>query len=197
MPKAHDDNFTEDYSEGGYFDVTDNLFRRRTLYLPFAVDEGIISDLIGRMLILSQEDPKGDINLFVQSWGGSLADCLALYDIMKYIPNDVATYGMGKCTSAGAFLLAAGTKGKRYIFPSTRVMIHQPSVYAGYGKVTDQAISLKNDQAWKDLFLSRWAKMTNQPLKKAMKDAERDKWFSADEALEYGIVDHVIALKED
>lgn len=176
-------------------DVFEELYQRRTLYLPYDVDEGTVSDLIARMLILSKSE--GDINLIIQSWGGSLADCLALYDIMKTIPNDVCTYGLGKCTSAGAFLLAAGTKGKRYIYPSCRVMIHQPSVSPGYAKITDQEISLKNDKLWKELFLTRWAKSTGQPLKKAMKDAEHDKWFSAQEALEYGIVDHIIKLKDE
>jgi ATP-dependent Clp protease protease subunit len=195
MRKVHDeDEFGTAIYGPNEFDVTEDLYRRRTLYLPYDVDEGTISDLVGRMLILSRSD--GDINLIIQSWGGSLADCLGLYDIIKSIPNDVCTFGLGKCTSAGAFLLAAGTKGKRYIYPSTRVMIHQPSVFVGYGKVTDQQIALKNDQEWKELFLTRWARMTGQPEKKALRDAERDKWFSAEEAVAYGIVDHLVVLRE-
>lgn len=188
----------DDYSTatmGQSNDVFEELYRRRTLYLPYDVDEDTISDLIARMLLLSRTE--GDINLIIQSWGGSLADCLALYDVMKSIPNDVATYALGKATSAGAFLLAAGTKGKRYAYPSARIMMHQPQVFYGHGDVTDHEISVNNDKAWKRLFLERFACSVGKDVKKVMRDFERDRWFSAQEALEYGIVDHIVKLKEE
>lgn len=176
-------------------DLIENLMERRTLYLVGDLEEDNAAEIIARMLILSRTE--GDINLIIQSWGGSLADTLAIYDVMKSIPNDVATYALGKATSAGAFLLAAGTKGKRYAYPSARIMMHQPQVFYGHGDVTDHEISVNNDKAWKRLFLERFARSVGKDVKKVMRDFERDRWFSAEEALEYGIIDHIVELKED
>lgn len=173
--------------------VFDDLLERRTLMLAGDVEEETIAEIIAALLELSQRDPKSPIHLFVASWGGSLADALALYDVMKSLACPVNTYALGKACSAGALILAAGT-GRRYAYPSTRVMIHQPSGGISYGTITDNKINAANDDAWKKTFLEALAESSGQTYEKVEADCERDKWFDAKAAMEYGLVDELVIL---
>jgi ATP-dependent Clp protease protease subunit len=146
---------------------------------------------VAQLLHLAYEDPKKDIKLYINSPGGSVYDGLAIYDTIQYIAPDVQTIGIGLQASMGAFLLSSGTKGKRFALPNSRIMIHQPSS-GTQGKITDQEISLREGIFLKKRLNEILAKNTGQKLAKVEKDAERDFWMSAKEAVEYGLVDQVI-----
>ena len=146
---------------------------------------------MAQLLHLAYEDPKADISLYINSPGGSVSDGLAIYDTMQFIAPDVATYGIGLQASMGALLLSSGAKGKRYLLPNARVMIHQPSS-GTQGKVTDQEISLREAIRLKELLAEITAKNTGQKLAKVKADMERDFWMDAQEAVDYGIVDTII-----
>jgi ATP-dependent Clp protease protease subunit len=143
------------------------------------------------MLHLAYEDPKQDISLYINSPGGSVYDGLAIYDTMQFIKPDVATYGIGLQASMGAFLLSSGTKGKRFVLPNSRVMIHQPSS-GTQGKISDQEITLREGLALKQRLNEILAKNTGQKLSKIEKDVDRDFWMSADDAVSYGLADKVV-----
>jgi ATP-dependent Clp protease protease subunit len=140
---------------------------------------------------LQAEDAKKDIYFYINSPGGSVYDALAIYDTMQYISNDIQTVGIGMQASAAAFLLSSGTKGKRFLLPNSTVMIHQPSS-GTRGKVTDQEIDLRESLRIKRLLEDIMAKNTGQKAERIHEDMERDKWLTAKEAKEYGIVDAII-----
>lgn len=177
--------------ERGY-DIYSRLLEERIVFLGEEVNEHTANIVVAQLLHLASEDPKKDISLYINSPGGSVYDGLAIYDTMRFIKSDVATYGIGLQASMGALLLASGAKGKRYLLPNARVMIHQPSS-GTQGKVTDQEISLRESVRIKELLSSIMAKNTSQKLSKVKSDMERDFWMSAREARDYGVVDHVIA----
>ena len=146
---------------------------------------------MAQLLHLANEDPDKDIQLYINSPGGSVYDGLAIYDTMQYIKPDVQTIGIGLQASMGAFLLSSGAKGKRFVLPNARVMIHQPSS-GTQGMVTDQEISLRESVRMKELLAKVIAKNTGQKLDKVKADMERDHWMSADEAVKYGLADEMI-----
>ena len=153
--------------------------------------EGSANTIVAQLLHLANEDPDKDIQLYINSPGGSVYDGLAIYDTMQYIKPDVQTIGIGLQASMGAFLLSSGTKGKRFVLPNARVMIHQPSS-GTQGMVTDQEISLRESVRMKELLAKVIAKNTGQKLDKVKADMERDHWMSADEAVKYGLADEMI-----
>jgi ATP-dependent Clp protease protease subunit len=173
------------------FDIYSRLLKERIIFLGEEVNEHTANIVVAQLLHLAYEDPDKDISLYINSPGGSVSDGLAIYDTMQFIKPDVATYGMGLQASMGAFLLSSGTKGKRYMLPNSRAMIHQPSS-GTQGKVTDQEISLRESIRIKKLLNEILARNTSQKLSKIEKDVDRDFWLDAKEAVEYGLADKVI-----
>ena len=176
--------------ERGY-DIYSRLLEDRIIFLGEDVNEHTANVVVAQLLHLANEDPTKDIQLYINSPGGSVYDGLAIYDTMKYIKPDVQTIGIGLQASMGAFLLSSGTKGKRYLLPNARVMIHQPSS-GTQGKVTDQEISLREALQLKENLAKMMAKNTGQKLDKVKADMERDYWMSANEAVKYGVADEVL-----
>lgn len=174
------------------FDIYSRLLKERIIFLGEEVNEHTANIVVAQLLHLAYEDPTKDISLYINSPGGSVSDGLAIYDTMQFIKPDVATYGIGLQASMGAVLLASGAKGKRYVLPNARVMIHQPSS-GTQGKVTDQEISLRESIRIKKLLNEILAKHTGQKVAKVEKDVDRDYWMTAKEAVEYGIVDKVVS----
>ena len=179
--------------ERGY-DIYSRLLEDRIIFLGEEVNEATANVIVAQLLHLANEDPDKDIQLYINSPGGVVYDGLAIYDTMQYIKPDVQTIGIGLQASMGAFLLSSGAKGKRFVLPNARVMIHQPSSDT-QGKVTDQEISLREAMELKERLAKIIAGNTGQKLDKVKADMERDYWMSADEALEYGVVDEVIGRK--
>ena len=177
--------------ERGY-DIYSRLLEDRIIFLGEEVNEHTANVVVAQLLHLANEDPEKDIQLYINSPGGSVYDVLAIYDTIQYIKPDVQTIGIGLQASMGAFLLSSGTKGKRGVLPNSRVMIHQPSS-GTQGKVTDQEITLREALELKERLAVIMAKNTGQKLAKVKADMERDFWMSAEQAKEYGIVDNVIA----
>ncbi|WP_203990496.1 ATP-dependent Clp protease proteolytic subunit [Sphaerisporangium rufum] len=171
--------------------VAQRLLRRRIVFLGQEVDDEIANRLCGELLLLSAEDPERDIFLYVNSPGGSVSAGLALYDIMQFVPNDVATVGIGLAASMGQFLLCAGAPGKRYSLPHARIMMHQPSGGIG-GTAADIKIQAENMLYTKKVMAERIAGHTGQPVAQIETDFDHDRWFTAEEAREYGLVDHVV-----
>ncbi|MFC2316930.1 ATP-dependent Clp protease proteolytic subunit [Candidatus Southlakia epibionticum] len=176
--------------ERGY-DIYSRLLEDRIIFLGEEVTEGSANTIVAQLLHLANEDPDKDIQLYINSPGGSVYDGLAIYDTMQYIKPDVQTIGIGLQASMGAFLLSSGAKGKRFVLPNARVMIHQPSS-GTQGMVTDQEISLRESVRMKELLAKVIAKNTGQKLDKVKADMERDHWMSADEAVKYGLADEMI-----
>ncbi|AKP09225.1 ATP-dependent Clp protease proteolytic subunit 2 [Corynebacterium pseudotuberculosis] len=172
--------------------VYERLLRERIIFLGTQVDDEIANKLCAQILLLSAEDPNHDISLYINSPGGSVTAGMAIYDTMKYSPCDIATYGMGLAASMGQFLLSGGTKGKRYALPHARIMMHQPSAGVG-GTAADIAIQAEQFAQTKREMAELIAEHTGQTFEQITKDSDRDRWFTAAQAKEYGIVDHVIA----
>lgn len=173
------------------FDIYSRLLKERIIFLGEEVNEHTANIVVAQLLHLAYEDPKADISLYINSPGGSVSDGLAIYDTMQFIKPDVATYGMGLQASMGAFLLSSGQKGKRFMLPNARVMIHQPSA-GTQGMVSDMEISLRESIRIKKLLNDIMAKNTGQKVSKIEKDVDRDFWMDAKEAVEYGIADKIV-----
>lgn len=173
------------------FDIYSRLLNERIIFLGEDVNEHTANVVVAQLLHLAYEDSKKDIKLYINSPGGSVYDGLAIYDTIQFISPDVQTIGIGLQASMGAFLLSSGTKGKRFALPNSRIMIHQPSS-GTQGKITDQEITLREGLFLKQRLNEILAKNTGQKLAKIEKDADRDFWMSAEEAVKYGIVDKVI-----
>lgn len=171
--------------------VYERLLRERIIFLGTQVDDEIANKLSAQILLLSAEDPTRDISLYINSPGGSVTAGMAIYDTMKYSPCDIATYGMGLAASMGQFLLSGGTKGKRFALPHARIMMHQPSAGVG-GTAADIAIQAEQFAQTKREMAELIAEHTGQSFEQITKDSDRDRWFTAQQAKEYGIVDHVI-----
>lgn len=176
--------------ERGY-DIYSRLLEDRIIFLGEEVNEHTANVVVAQLLHLANEDPNKDIQLYINSPGGSVYDGLAIYDTIQFIKPDVQTIGIGLQASMGAFLLSSGTKGKRMMLPNARVMIHQPSS-GTQGKVTDQEISLRESLYLKERLTEIMAKNVGQKVDKVKADMERDFWMSAEEAVKYGLVDEVI-----
>lgn len=181
-------------SEGRYeraYDIYSRLLKDRIIFLGSDVNQASANVIVAQLLFLQAEDPKKDIFFYINSPGGSVYDALAIYDTMQFVTNDVQTVGIGVQASAAAFLLSSGTKGKRFILPHSTVMIHQPSSGTS-GKVTDQEIDLRESLRIKRLLEEIMAKNTGQKADRIHEDMERDKWLTAEQAKDYGIVDAII-----
>lgn len=176
--------------------VFERLLRERIIFLGTDVNDDIANRLCAQILLLSAEDPTRDISLYINSPGGSVTAGMAIYDTMTYAPCDIATYGMGLAASMGQFLLTAGTKGKRYALPHARILMHQPSAGVG-GTAADIAIQAEQFARTKRDLAELNAQHTGQPLERIQKDSDRDRWFDAQEALEYGFVDQVITSAKE
>jgi ATP-dependent Clp protease protease subunit len=167
------------------------LLHHRIILLGSAVDEASANRVTSQLLLLSAEDPRTDISLYVNSPGGEVYAGMAIYDTMRLIPNDVATMGMGFAASMGQFLLCAGTKGKRYSLPHARIMMHQGSAGIG-GTAADIEIQAENLEHSKRLMERLLAENTGQSVETIRRDSDRDRWFSAEEARTYGMIDRVV-----
>ncbi|HIC85075.1 MAG TPA: ATP-dependent Clp endopeptidase proteolytic subunit ClpP [Desulfobacterales bacterium] len=176
------------------YDIYSRLLKDRIIFMGEQVHDGIANTIIAQMLFLESEDPDKDINLYINSPGGSVTAGLAIYDTMQYIKPDVTTICMGQTTSMAALLLAAGAKGKRYALPHARIMIHQP-LGGAQGQATDIDIHAREILKIRDLLNEILAKHTGQDIEKIRKDTERDFFMSAQEALEYGIIDKIITSR--
>jgi ATP-dependent Clp protease protease subunit len=172
--------------------VYERLLQERIIFLGSQVDDDISNRLCAQILLLAAEDPTRDIALYINSPGGSVTAGMAIYDTMQFVECDVATYGMGLAASMGQFLLTAGTKGKRYALPHAKIMMHQPSAGVG-GSAADIAIQAEQYAATKREMAELIAFHTGQSFEQVTEDSDRDRWFSAEEAKEYGFVDHVIS----
>ena len=167
------------------------LMHQRILVLGEPVDDPIANRLCAELLLLSAEDPKRDISLYINSPGGSVSAGLAIYDTMRLIPNDVSTLALGLAASMGQFLLSGGTPGKRYALPHSRVLMHQGSAGLG-GTAIDIEIQAQNLEHTKGVLLGLISEHTGQSLETVTRDSLRDRWFTAEEALAYGFVDQVL-----
>ena len=176
--------------------VYNRLLRERILFLGSQVEDSIANALCAQLLLLSAEDPERDISLYINSPGGSVSAGMAIYDTMQFVPNDVSTVAMGLAASMGQFLLCAGAPGKRYALPHARIMMHQPSGGFG-GTASDIAIQAEQMLYTKKTMQERIAFHTGQTVDQIESDSDRDRWFTADEAKDYGFVDHVIAKVGD
>ncbi len=174
------------------YDIYSRLLTDRIVFLGEDVNPHTANLVIAQLLFLAHEDPKKDIKLYINSPGGSVYDGLAIIDTMNYIEPDVQTIGIGLQASMGAMLLSSGTKGKRFVLPNSRIMIHQPSYGSPTSKVTDQEIELKEGLYLKKLLIEMLAKNTGQDEKTVEKDMDRDNWMSAEDAKKYGIIDKII-----
>jgi ATP-dependent Clp protease protease subunit len=176
--------------------LTDSVFERllqeRIIYLGSEVSDEVSNKITAQLLLLAAEDPEKDITLYINSPGGSVTAGMAIYDTMQLIEPDVATWAMGLAASMGQFLLSSGAPGKRYSLPHARVMMHQPSAGVG-GTASDIAIQAEVYARWKLEMAKLTAEQTGQTVERITEDADRDRWFTAEEAVEYGFVDHVAA----
>ena len=173
------------------FDIYSRLLKDRIIFLGEEVNDVTASLVVAQILFLESEDPTKDINLYINSPGGSVVAGMAIYDTMQYVKCDVSTICMGMAASMGAFLLAGGTKGKRYALPNAEIMIHQPSGGA-QGQATEIKIVAEQILKTKEKLNKILAENTNQPIEVIERDTERDNYMSAEEALAYGIIDKVI-----
>lgn len=174
------------------WDIFSRLLKDRIIFLGTPINDEIANVIIAQMLFLDSEEPEKDIMLYINSPGGHVTAGLAIYDTMQYLHCDVATICMGQAASMGSFLLAAGTKGKRYALPHSRVMIHQP--LAGFqGQATDIDIHAREILKTRDTLNELYSRHTGQPVEKIKNDTERDNFMSSDQARDYGIIDEVLS----
>ena len=172
--------------------VYERLLQQRIIVLGQQVDDEIANRIVAQLLLLSAEDPTADIRLYINSPGGSVMAGMAIYDTMQYIECDVATYAMGLAASMGQFLLSAGQRGKRYALPHAQILMHQPSAGVG-GTESDIAIQAEQFRRHKKVMAELIADQTGQSVDRITADSDRDRWFTAQEALEYGFIDHVVS----
>ena len=173
-------------------DIYQRLLKERIVFLGTQVDDQSANLLCAQLLLLAAEDSERDINIYINSPGGSVTAGLAIYDTMQYVPCDVSTVCMGLAASMGQFLLCAGTPGKRYALPHSRILMHQPSG-SMQGQAADIAIQAEQIIYLKRMMAERISHHTGQPLERIEADSDRDRWFTAQEALDYGFIDRVIA----
>ncbi len=177
------------------YDIYSRLLKDRIIFVGTPIDDNIANLVIAQLLFLQMEEVGKDISVYINTPGGSVTSGLAIYDTMQFVKCDVATYCVGQATSMGALLLSAGTKGKRYALPNSRIMIHQP--WGGVqGAASDISIQAKEILRLRDALEHVLVKHTGQPIEKIKKDSDRDYFMSAEEAKAYGLIDEVIAAKE-
>ena len=171
--------------------IYQRLLKERIVFLGSEVRDQNANAICAQMLLLNAEDPKADIYFYINSPGGSVDAGMAIYDTMQYISNDVATFGMGLAASMGQFLLCAGETGKRFALPHARIMMHQPSGGLG-GSASDIKIQAEQSLHIKKVLFDLISQHTGQPVEQIEKDSDRDRWFTASQAMEYGFIDHVV-----
>jgi ATP-dependent Clp protease, protease subunit len=177
------------------FDIYSRLLKERIVFLGTPIDDAVGNLIMAQLLHLESEDPDKDINLYVNSPGGDITSLFAIYDTMQYIKPDVSTICMGQAASAAAVLVLAGTKGKRYALPHSRILLHQPHGGA-QGQAVDIEIQAKEITRYRKLLEDLIAEHTGQPLEKVEKDTDRDYILTAEEAVAYGVVDEVITSRK-
>ncbi len=172
------------------WDVFSRLLSDRIVFIGTPINDQVANAIIAQLLFLQMEDAKKDINIYINSPGGSVTAGMAIYDTMNFLNCDVATWCIGMTASMGTILLAGGTKGKRHALPNSRVMIHQPSGGAG-GQASDISIQAKEIIRWHETLNELLAERTGQSIDRIRKDSDRDYWMTSPEALAYGVIDHV------
>ena len=177
------------------YDIFSRLLKERIVFLGEEVNPTTSSLIVAQMMFLEAEDPDKDIHFYINSPGGSVTDGYAIYDTMHYVKCDVATYCMGMAASMGAFLLAGGQKGKRYALPNAEVMIHQP-LGGAKGQATEIEIAAKQILRTKENLNRILSENTGKPIEEIARDTERDNWMTAQEALDYGLIDKIISVRE-
>jgi len=175
--------------------VYDRLLRERIVFLGQQVDDAIANQLCAQLLLLAAEDPTRDIHMYINSPGGSVTAGMAIYDTMQLVEPDVATFALGLAASMGQFLLSAGTPGKRYALPHARILMHQPSAGVA-GTASDIAIQAEQYKLTKREMAELIAEQTGQTVEQIERDSDRDRWFTAQQAQDYGFVDQVLARAE-
>jgi ATP-dependent Clp protease protease subunit len=170
--------------------IFERLLKDRIIWLGDEVRDDNANEICAKMLLLAAEDSTKDIFLYINSPGGSITAGMAIYDTMQYVPNDIVTVGLGMCASMGQFLLSSGTKGKRYATPNTRVLLHQPLGGFG-GTAADIQTQAELILSMKKQLAALTAEQTGKTPEQIMADGDRDRWFTAQEALEYGFIDHI------
>jgi ATP-dependent Clp protease protease subunit len=176
------------------WDIYSRLLRDRIIFIGTPINDFVANAVIAQMLFLQMEDPKKDISLYINSPGGSVTDGMAIYDTMNFLQCDIVTYCVGQAASMSTLLLAAGTKGKRYALPNSRVMMHQPTGGAT-GQTSDISIAAREIVRWRERMNQLIANHTNKTAEEIAADSDRDFYLTAQDALEYGIVDKVIEAK--
>jgi ATP-dependent Clp protease protease subunit len=184
--------------QGGTLDdqLAARLLHQRIIVLGAEVDDPVANRLCGQLLLLAAEDPRSDISLYINSPGGSVSAGLAIYDTMRLIPNDVSTLAMGLAGSMGQFLLTAGAPGKRYSLPNAQILMHQGSAGFG-GTAADVEIYAEQLERVGTTLMRLTAEHTGQPVETVDRDSRRDRWFSAEEARDYGLIDHILDRVDD
>jgi ATP-dependent Clp protease protease subunit len=178
------------------YDIFSRLLKDRVIFLGDAVDNSVANIVVGQLLFLESVDPDKDIHLYINSPGGSVTAGMAILDTMRFIKPHVCTICIGEASSMGALLLATGEKGKRFSLPNARIMIHQP-LGGFHGQATDIQIRAREMLRVKDILNRILAEATGQPFAQMEADTERDNFMSAEEALEYGLIDKIIATRQD
>ena len=178
------------------WDIYSRLLRDRIIFIGTPIDDYVANSIVAQLLFLQMEDPKKDVHVYINSPGGSVSDGMAIYDTLNFMQCDVVTYCIGTAASMAAVLLAAGTKGKRYALPNSRVMSHQPS--GGIqGQASDILITAKEILRWRKVLNEVLSAQSGQPIDKIEKDTDRDYYMTAHEAKEYGLIDEVVEKKSD
>jgi ATP-dependent Clp protease protease subunit len=178
------------------FDIYSRLLKENIIFLGTPIDDQVANLIIAQMLFLAAEDPERDISLYINSPGGSITSGLAILDTMRLVEPDIVTYCVGQAASMGAVLLAAGTKGKRYTLPHSRILIHQPSMSGLAGQATDIDIYAKEILRMREILNGILAECTGQPVDRIARDVERDYIMEAQQAVDYGVVDRIISSRE-
>lgn len=178
------------------YDIYSRLLKDRIIMLGSAIDDNVANSIVAQLLFLEAENPEKDISIYINSPGGSITAGMAIYDTMQFIKPDVQTICTGMAASMGAFLLAAGTKGKRFALPNSEVMIHQP-LGGAQGQATEIEIAAKRILSMRDKLNKILADRTGQPLDVIGRDTDRDNFMTAEEALDYGLIDHIMTRHEE
>lgn len=177
-------------------DIFSALIRERIIFLGTEINSDVSNIITSQLMYLNSIDSESDVKMFINSPGGSIVSGLAIRDIMNFIEPDVSTYCMGMAASMGSILLSSGTKGKRYSLPNSRIMIHQASTYLGWAQTSDAKINYDETKFLQDNLYTILSENTGKPFEQIEKDADRDKWFSPVDALEYGLIDEIITKKK-
>lgn len=179
-----------------HYDIYSRLLKEHIIFLGTDIDDVVANIVVAELLYLESEDPDREISIYINSPGGSITAGLAIYDTMRFIKSDIATICMGQAASMAAILLAAGTKGKRYTLPNSRILIHQPSVEGIAGQATDVKIYAEELLRTRTLLSRILADLTGQPFEKTDRDVERDFILNPSQAVEYGLVDSVLSSRD-